>query len=282
VQAAPRLIEWCGQGAFQTRRQAMTSTRFNLIAAAIVATAGFAAATTMAAAETVRVATEASFPPFSKTEADGSFSGFEIDLGNAVCERAGLECEWVKQDFDGMIAALIAGKYDFVFSSMSITEEREKVVDFSIPYYDTPSKFAARKGSGIDLDALDGKTVGVYAGSIQDDYIQREYPGVEIRGYDNIDQIASDLVASRIDLMFVEGTAAQEFFDTEEGANYEFLGPDIFHEESPGAGAMFRKGEDEELRERINEAIREVYADGTIDEIAAKHFTISIRADDSW
>src|SRR5262245_64990665 len=77
------------------------------------------------AADKVRVATEASFPPFSKTEADGSFAGFEIDLGNEVCRRADLDCEWVKQDFDGMIAALLVNKYDMVFSSMSIKPERE-------------------------------------------------------------------------------------------------------------------------------------------------------------
>lgn len=259
----------------------MTCMRFNLFAAAVIAVAGFAAPASFAAADTVRVATEASFPPFSKTEADGTFSGFELDLGDAVCAKAGLECEWVKQDFDGMIAALLAGKYDFVFSSMSITEERQKVVDFSIPYYDTPSKFAARKDSGYDVSAIDGKNVGVYAGSIQDDYLQREYPGINIRGYDNFDQITSDLVAGRIDLMFVEGTAAQEFLDTDEGADYGFIGPDIFHEESSGAGAMFRKGEDA-LRERINEAIREVYADGTFDALAEKYFKISVRADESW
>src|SRR5262245_36551061 len=78
----------------------------------------------------VTVATEASFPPFSKTEADGRYTGFEIDLGNAVCAKANLECTWVKQDFDGMIAALLAKKFDFVFSSMTITDERKKVADF--------------------------------------------------------------------------------------------------------------------------------------------------------
>src|SRR5262245_19386867 len=90
--------------------------------AVIMATA---AVTASAFAEPVKVATEASFPPFSKTEADGSFAGFEIDLGNEVCKRADLDCEWVKQDFDGMIAALLVNKYDMVFSSMSIKPERE-------------------------------------------------------------------------------------------------------------------------------------------------------------
>ena len=117
--------------------------------AVILATA---AVTASAFAAPVKVATEASFPPFSKTEADGSYAGFEIDLGNEVCKRAGLECEWVKQDFDGMIAGLLARKFDMIFSSMSIKPEREKVADFSIPYYTDKYVFYGKKGSIKDFD----------------------------------------------------------------------------------------------------------------------------------
>lgn len=250
----------------------MMAKRFSLIALAILATAGISASTAAwGAGEKVRVATEASFPPFSKTEADGSFTGFELDLGNAVCERAELDCEWVKQDFDGMIAALLANKFEFVFSSMSITDERKKAVDFSLPYYNTPSKFVAAKDSSLDISpaGLAGKTVGVYAGSTQDDFLQAEFPDVTIRGYENIDQIAADLVAGRVDLMFVEALAAEEFLAKEDGQAYAFVGPDYNDPAilGVGAGAMFRQ-DDDALRERIDAAIRAVYADGTFDQIA--------------
>src|SRR3954453_4709588 len=110
--------------------------KFRELARVVVIMAmAMAAVSATAFAEPVKVATEASFPPFSKTEADGSYTGFELDLGNAGCKRAGLECQWVKQDFDGMIAGLLAHKFDMIFSSMSIKPEREKVADFSIPYY---------------------------------------------------------------------------------------------------------------------------------------------------
>lgn len=254
------------------------------LAAALVAAATFTATASLAA-DKVRVATEASFPPFSKTEADGRFTGFELDLGNAVCARAGLDCEWVKQDFDGMIAALLARKFDFVFSSMSITDERRKVVDFSLPYYNTPSKFVAAKDADLDVSpaGLEGRTVGVYAGSTQDGFLQEAFPGVDIRGYENIDQIAADLIAGRVDLMFVEALAAQEFVAKEEGRPYAFVGPDYNDPDrlGVGAGAMFRK-DDDALRERVDAAIREVYADGTFDALADRYFDIEVRADKAW
>lgn len=263
----------------------MTKNRMHLITLAVVAAVGLTASAALAEGEKVRVATEASFPPFSKTEADGSFTGFELDLGDAVCERAKLDCEWVKQDFDGMIAALLAGKFEFVFSSMSITDERQKVVDFSLPYYNTPSKFVAPKDSSFDISpsGLAGKAVGTYAGSTQDDYLQAKFSDATVRGYENIDQIAADLVAGRVELMFVEALAAEEFLTKEDGQPYAFVGPDYNDPAilGVGAGAMFRK-DDTELRDRVNAAIRDVYADGTFDAIAEKYFEINVRSDQAW
>src|SRR5207247_809491 len=147
---------------FQPDRAEGSSMTMRWISAAAFALALSTAGSVALADDTVRIATEASFPPFSQTEADGTYTGFEIDLGNAVCKQAGLKCQWIKQDFAGMIAALIAGKFEMVFSSMSIKPERAKVADFSIPYYSTKYRFYAKKGSGITVpDGLQGKSVGV-------------------------------------------------------------------------------------------------------------------------
>jgi lysine-arginine-ornithine-binding protein len=240
-----------------------------------------------AAAEKIRVATEASFPPFSKTEADGAITGFEIDLGNAVCERANLQCEWVKQDFDGLIAGLLAGKYRMIFSSMSITDERKKAVDFSLPYYDTPYRVIARKGSGIDISnaGLQGKKVGVYAGATQEKYLRAKYEGVvKVQGYGKIDQINADLVNGRIDLAFNEQLAGAEFLKAPDGQGFEFVGPELRDRAifGVGAGAVFRKN-DGAFRQKIDAAIRSVYADGTFDKIAQKYFDgMNIHADQNW
>ena len=237
-----------------------------------------------ASAEDVVMATEASFPPFSQTEPDGSYTGFEIDLGDAVCERAGWSCTWVKQDFDGAIAALLAGKFDVIFSSMSIKPERAKVADFSIPYYSVSSAVFAETGSVEDVPGdLDGRNVGVYGGSTQDQYARDAFEGASIRPYENIDQMSSDLVAGRIDAMFVERTAGEEFLAGETGQGYALVGEPIRNEElDAGAGAMTR--EDDPRMTAIDEALRALYADGTFDEIQARWLPegSDISADHLW
>lgn len=238
-----------------------------------------------AAQEKVTVATEASFPPFSKTEADGSYSGFEIDLGNEVCKRAQLDCEWVKQDFDGMIAALIARKFNMVFSSMSIKPEREKVADFSIPYYAGKFVFYGKKGAFKNFaEDIKGKRVGVYAGATQDQYVRKYHAGVlEPVGYENADQIHADLVNGRIDLAFGEQQPAIEFMNSPQGKDFEQAGPLIDDPEvlGRGVGAMFVKGDP--LKAKVDEAIRAVYADGTFDKLQTKWLAgADIRADKLW
>jgi ABC-type amino acid transport substrate-binding protein len=238
--------------------------------------------TASAWAETLTVATEASFPPFSQTEPDGSYTGLEIDLGNAVCAAAGFECTWVKQDFDGAIAALQAERFDMIFSAMSIRPEREEVADFSIPYTYGPSSVFAPAGTISEIPAdLEGKVVGVYGGSTQDAYAQANFPGAEVRGYENIDLMMADLEAGRIDAMFVEQLPGLTAIQGVEG--YEEVGEPISDPAlGPGTGAMMRTG-DERLA-RINDAIRAVYADGTFDEIAARWLPegASARADHLW
>jgi lysine-arginine-ornithine-binding protein len=256
-----------------------------LVKAALGLVLGLGLIGASAAQEKVRVATEASFPPFSQTEADGRYTGFEIDLGNDVCRRLNITCEWVKQDFDGMIPALLARKYDMIFSSMSIKPERQKVADFSIPYYAPAYRFYARKGSGITVpDGLKGKKVGVYAGATQEQYLDAKLKGVvEPRGYKNIDQIHADLAAGRIDAALNEAVPAAEFLRSEQGKDFEFIGVELIDPEifGPGAGAMFRKGDP--LREKVNAALKAAYADGTFDKLSAKWFPgVNIRADKTW
>jgi lysine/arginine/ornithine transport system substrate-binding protein len=258
----------------------MTINRAMLLAATLMLFGSAAPAL----AESVVLATEASFPPFSKTEADGTFTGFELDLGNEVCKRASFECTWVKQDFDGAIAALNAKKFDVIFSSMSIKPERRKVADFSIPYYNDRSVVFAKKGTLKKIpDDLAGKTVGVYGGATQDMYARKNFPDVTVRGYENIDQITADLRAGRIDAMFVESLSGADFLSKPEGQDFEALEP-AFSDKSlgEGVGAMTRKGD--ERMAKINDALRAIYGDGTFDKLQAKWFPAGtdIRADNLW
>ena len=239
-----------------------------------------------AMAETVTVATEADYPPFSRTEADGRYSGFEIDLGNAICTKAQLDCKWVKQEFGGMIPGLMAHKFDMIFSSMSITPERAAAGLFSKPYLADQFRFYGPKGQDISFPAgLDGKRVGVFAGSSGEQFIKAKWGDkVETRPYQNIDQVNVDLAAGRIDYGFNGQLPVSAFLKSAAGADSQWYGPSY---SDPilgrGAGALMRKDETA-LAAKINEAITAVYADGIFSELSKRYFgsEIDIKADKLW
>ena len=165
--------------------------------------------------KTIKVGIEAAYPPFSAVSADGTFIGFDIDIANALCEEMGAECTLVQQDWDGIIPALLARKYDAIIASMSITEERKKKVAFTDKYYNTPAKFAQKKGAGITIDAagLAGKTVGVQRATTHDNFISEVFgDAVEIKRYSTQDEAYLDAVAGRLDLLLADSVAIDDGF----------------------------------------------------------------------
>ncbi|RUZ43606.1 transporter substrate-binding domain-containing protein, partial [Mesorhizobium sp. M7A.F.Ca.CA.004.05.2.1] len=124
------------------------------------------------AAEKIKIGTEGAYPPFNTITADGKVEGFDIDIANALCAQMKVECEIVTQDWDGIIPALQAKKFDAIIASMSITEERKKQVAFTNKYYTTPLALVAPKDSDLtstEPPALAGKTVGAQASTTQAD-----------------------------------------------------------------------------------------------------------------
>lgn len=249
-----------------------------LAAAAVLAvTVGIAPAS---ADEQLRIGVEGAYPPFSWKEADGTLMGFDIDIAMALCEKMGRDCELVEQDWDGIIPALMAKKYDAIVASMSITEERKKRVDFTNKYYHEPAKFVAAKGAGLDITAegLAGKAVGVQRGTIHQCYMEKMFPDTELRLYGTQEEVFLDLAAERIDAQISSSIQSEEgFLNTDAGKDFEFAGGDQFDLEchGEGAGIAVRKGEDD-LRESFNAAIKEIRDDGTYKAINEKYFPYDI------
>ena len=232
----------------------------------------------------LRIGVEGAYPPFSSVTADGKLVGFDIDIANALCAEMGAECTLVQQDWDGIIPALLARKYDAIIASMSITEERKKKVAFSGKYYQTPAKFAAKKGSGISIskEGLAGKTVGVQRATTHDNFITEEFgDAVDIKRYGTQDEAYLDAVAGRLDLLLADSVAMKEgFLDTDKGQGWEFVGPGYTTKKyfGDGAGIAVRKG-DTDLVKKLDDAIAAIRANGAYDAIAKKYFEFDVYGD---
>jgi lysine/arginine/ornithine transport system substrate-binding protein len=254
-----------------------------LFAAATVTT-GMATATAASAAEIkeVRFGVEASYAPFESKSPSGELQGFDIDVGNAVCAKLKAKCVWVENSFDGLIPALQARKFSAINSDMTITEQRRQAVEFTDPIYTIPNQMIAKKGSGLlpTPASLKGKHIGVQQGTIQETYAKARWAsaGVDVVPYQTQDQIYADLASGRLDASFQDAEAASKgFLKKPQGAGFEFAGPAVTDEKLLGAGVGYgiRKG-DKALKDALNEALKELKADGTIDHLAAKYFDVKV------
>ncbi len=232
----------------------------------------------------IRIGVEGAYPPFSSTTSDGKLVGFDIDIAYALCAKIGAECTLVAQDWDGIIPALLARKYDAIIASMSITEERKKKVDFSNKYYNTPARFARKVGSGIEISkaGLAGKKVGVQRATTHDSYLTDNYGSVvEIVRYGSQDEAYLDMKAGRLDLLLADSIAMSDgFLKTDAGKGFEFVGPGLTDVRwfGEGAGVAIRK-QDGALKALFNKAITDIRADGTYQKIQAKYFDFDIYGD---
>jgi len=232
------------------------------------------------AAETVRIGVEGNYPPFSQVAADGTLSGFDIDIANALCARMEVTCEMVQQEWDGMIPALNAKKFDMIVASMSITDKRKEVVDFSDPYYDVPSRFIAAEGTltGYTPEDLAGKTIIVLRNSPRADYIAATYPENDVLLVDKETAVYMELAAGRGDVAFGSSVVSGEaFLKQPEGKGFAQVGEAMFLTGGAdgGVGIAIRKGE-EELKAKVNTALAALMADGSYKAMADKYFDFDV------
>lgn len=255
-----------------TRRIAL-----GLSAAALAVAAG---AATAQEKMQIRIGTEGAYPPFNNLTADGQLEGFDIDIARALCEEMNAECTFVTQDWDGIIPALQAGKFDAIIASMSITEERKQQVDFTEKYYNTPPALVVMKDSditGVTAEDLAGKVIGAQAATTHAQFAEASFPDSEVRVYPTAEEYKLDMANGRLDAVLDDVIVLQEWLDTPDGECCKVLDTlkpveEIYGE---GIGIAVRKGEDE-LREKFNAAIRAIRENGKYNEINDKYFAFDV------
>ncbi|CCG87681.1 ABC transporter substrate-binding protein [Erwinia piriflorinigrans] len=231
--------------------------------------------------EQVRFAVDPTYPPFESKTPKGELVGFDIDLGNALCTQMQAKCVWVESQFDGMIPALKARKFDAILSDMGITEERLKQINFTVPLYDTHTQLIARKGSGLlpTAASLKGKNVGVQQGTVQERYALAKWQphGVNVVAYGDQALVENDLVSGRLDVVFTDAAqAAIGFLKRPQGQDFELAGPIVEDPIiGPGTAIGLRKG-DEELKSALDNAFVDIKKNGTFDRIQKKYFATDI------
>jgi lysine/arginine/ornithine transport system substrate-binding protein len=248
----------------------------NRLATALLLACSFSSGAAFAA-DTLRFGLEAQYPPFESKSASGELQGLDIDVGNAVCAAAKMQCKWVETSFDGLIPALQGRKFDAINSAMNATDQRRQAIDFTTVVYRVPTQLIAKSGSGIEPTAasLKGKSVGVLQGSIQETFAKAhwENEGVKVVPYQDQNQVYTDLKSGRLDATLVLAPAGQNgFLSKPDGVGYAFVGTPVRDDKILGSGIAYgvRKG-DGALKAKLDAAIAKVKADGTIDKYAKKY-----------
>lgn len=227
-------------------------------------------------ADTLRIGTEGAYPPFNFIDPDGELKGFDIDIANALCEEMNRDCEFVTQDWDGIIPGLLANKYDAIIASMSITPERDEAVDFTERYWSNKLRFVAPKDSNVEPTeaSLEGKTVGAQRATISTQWLEENMGDVvDINQYDTQENAYLDLASGRIDAVLADMLVTYDWLESDAGSDFEFKGEAVYDDDR--IAIAVREGNDE-LRREFNEAIDAIREDGTYERINAKYFPFDI------
>jgi len=255
------------------------------IALAAFALLGIVATTTstVRAEDSIRFGLAAEpYPPFSIKDSAGKWVGWEMDLRDAVCAEMKAKCETVEVAWDGIIPALLEKKFDVIWSSMSITDERMKVIAFTDKYYTSAAVWVGAKSDTRKFDptnpsSMDGVLVGAQNATTHASYMQKYFKGhSELKLYDTLDNETADLKAGRVDLLMAGAIQIADWLKSPDGADYE-IKVKLPHDQlfGYGDGAGLRK-EDVSLKDKLNAGIAAVRASGKYQEITAKYFDFDI------
>jgi polar amino acid transport system substrate-binding protein len=260
----------------------MNATLKSIAASLMIAAAVFATAA-RADGEKIVIGTEGAYPPFNNLAADGTLTGFDVDIAKALCAEMKAECTFVTQDWDGIIPALQAKKFDAIIASMSITPERKEKVDFTEKYYNTGPAIVVPKDSALTEatpESLDGKAIGVQSSTTHSNYVEKHFPNSEMKLYPTTEEYKLDIANGRVDAVVDDVVVLSDWVKSEAGACCKILArlPIDIEINGPGAGIAVRKG-DTALAEKFNKAIVAIRANGKYKEINDKYFDFDVYGD---
>lgn len=220
---------------------------------------------------TIRIATEGATPPFNYFK-DGKLMGFDVDVGNAIAAKLGLNPEWVTLPFDSLLVGLDQGRYDFVVAGHGITPEREKAVDFSNPYVCSGAAIVSKKGGPLTVADLSGKTVGVQVGTTYLEAVQKVSSVGEVKTFPKDTDALQNLLAGRTDVWVSDELTAVDAIAKNGDAGLQI--GDLLYQEK--YGMAFQKG-NTGLRDAVNAALAKILGDGTYAGISDHYFGRDIR-----
>src|SRR6516164_3577865 len=252
--------------------------------------------------KSVVIGMEGAYEPWNLTDSSGKIIGFEVDLANDVCKRAGVECKVIAQDWDGMIPGLKAGKFDVIMDGMAITDERKKEIDFTKPYAASPGSFLAPKdsplakatgaGTVVNLDknpgageaaiksvqaALKGKTLGVQVSTTHANFAGKYLKDIAtVKEYKTTDDQDQNLKSGRLDAVLEDLPTNMATASKPDGAGLAIVGPEFI-------GGIFGVGEgmgirktDADLTAKFDKALAEAIADGSVKKYSEQWFKIDM------
>jgi len=231
------------------------------------------------AAEPFRVGVNNNDRPFCMTDERGELTGFSVDVARAICKSMKADCRLVATTFAEFLPSIQEGRLDFIVANVLRTAEREKVVDFSKPFWRSASMFIGKPGAvkEISAESLKGKRIAVHRGSVQEKYLRSNFPdSVMIHSYASNIERNTALVKGEADLIFGSTVSHFAFLSTQEGTGFDFLGKPMDGEGLGGGVAIpLAKGRPQ-LRQQLDDAIDAIVADGTFARISRRYFGASM------
>jgi len=222
-------------------------------------------ASTAVAQDVVRMGSEGAYPPYNFINDDNELDGLERELGDELCERAGLTCEWVINDWDTIIPNLVAGNYDTIMAGMSITEARQEVIAFTDNYMlPDPSGYVAL--ADTDASVIENGIVTTQSNTIQAAHVAEG--GATLVEFPTPDETIAAVRSGEADAVLADSGFLQPIVE-ESGGELVFIGDPILIGSGIGMGV---RQTDDELRETFNAAIAEMKEDGSLNELIKKWF----------